>query len=63
MALRSMSVLFRSRCFRLARINIHPRLLVEGDRFVFDAKGWAVAEVYQDGLYTTGDPRMHFIFS
>ena len=45
------------------RTLIDPRLLVEGDRFVFDAKAWTVAEVYEDGLYTVGDPRMHFIFS
>ena len=42
---------------------VDPRLLVEGDRFVFGGKTWTVAEAYEDGLYTVGDPRMYFIFS
>ena len=42
---------------------VDPRLLVEGDRFVFDEKTWTVAEVYEEGVYTVGDPRVHFIFS
>jgi len=45
------------------RTLIDPRLLVEGDRFLYDGKTWTVAEMYEDGLYTAGDPRMHFIFS
>ena len=42
---------------------IDPRLLVEGDRFVFDGKAWTVAEVDENGLYTVADPRVHFLFS
>ncbi len=45
------------------RTLVDPRLLVEGDRFVFDGKAWTVGEVYEDGLYTLGDPRRHFTFS
>jgi len=42
---------------------VDPRLLDEGDLFVFDGKTWTVAEVCEDGFYTVGDPRVHFIFS
>jgi len=42
---------------------VDPRLLVEGDRFVFAGKTWTVAEVYEEGSYTLGDPRAHFLFS
>jgi len=42
---------------------VDPRLLGEGDLFVFDGKTWTVAEVCEDGFYTVGDPRVRFIFS
>ena len=42
---------------------IDPRLLVAGDRFVFEGKAWTVAEVNENDLYTVGDPPVHFIFS
>ena len=45
------------------RTLVDPRLLIEGDRFVFDGKAWTVAEACSDGLYAVGDPRMHFVFS
>jgi len=45
------------------RTLLDPRLLVEGDRFLYDGKTWTVAEMDEDGLYTAGDPQIHFIFS
>lgn len=42
---------------------IDPRLLVAGDRFIFEGKTWTVAEADENELYTVGDPPVHFIFS
>jgi len=41
------------------RTLLDPRLLVEGDRFLYDEKTWTVVEMDEDRLYTVGDPRMH----